>query len=77
MPNQETMVRENQRGNHECSIKRQWLEKTKGAITNAQSRDNGNIGHTRQRMKTKQNPKTQHRDEKHRPHQKPGVNTYM
>ena len=41
MPNQETMVRENQRGNHECPIKRQWLEKIKGAITNAQSRDNG------------------------------------
>jgi len=25
----------------------------------------------------KQNTKTQHRDEKHRPHQKPGVNIYM
>jgi hypothetical protein len=33
------------------------LEKTEGAIKNGQSRDTGNIGHTRCRMNTKKNKK--------------------
>ena len=40
------------------------LEKTEGAIKNGQSRDTGNIGHTRCRMntnKSKKQKKTQHR----------------
>ena len=40
------------------------LKKTEGAIKNGQSRDTGNIGHTRCRMntnKSKKQKKTQHR----------------
>jgi hypothetical protein len=33
----------------------QRLEKTKGAIKNGQSRDSGNIGHTRHRTKIREN----------------------
>jgi hypothetical protein len=33
----------------------QRLEKTKGAIKNGQSRDSGNIGHTRHRRKIREN----------------------
>ena len=33
------------------------LEKTKGAIKNGQSRDTGNIGHTRHKTMTKQKQK--------------------
>ena len=43
------------------------IEKTEGTITNGQSRDTGNIGHTQHRMKTN---KTQHSKLK-RTHQKP------
>ncbi len=37
-----------------------FLEKTEGAIKNEQSRNTGNIGHTRNRTKTNK-AKTQHR----------------
>jgi hypothetical protein len=35
-------------------------EKTIGTIKNGQSRDNGNIGHKRHRMKTNKTKKTKH-----------------
>jgi len=37
------------------------LEKTAGTIKNGQSRDSGNIGHTRHKSKIKTKTKTQHR----------------
>ena len=40
------------------------LEKTEGTIKNGQSRDTGNIGYTRHRIKIKQNKNTQHRNQK-------------
>jgi hypothetical protein len=48
------------------------LEKTEGEIRNGQSRDTGNIGHTRYRTKTNKTKQKQHSkvDEKHGPHQK-------
>ena len=54
-------VRENRRDNQEWAIQRHWqrwahktqgkymLEKTEGTIKNGQSRDTGNVGHTRHR----------------------------
>ena len=60
-----TKVRKNQRGFQEWTNQTlttlgtqdtgQRLEKTKGAIKNAQSRDTGNIGYTRHRTKFREN----------------------
>jgi hypothetical protein len=60
-----TKVRKNQRGFQEWTNQTlttlgtqdtgQRLEKSKGAIKNAQSRDTGNIGYTRHRTKFREN----------------------
>ena len=42
-----------------------------GPIKNVQSKDTGNIGHTKHGTNTKKKLK---KDEHHMPHQKPGVN---